>query len=601
MREKTNAPGFFALKTGTELNNRYLIGKTTGKGGFGIVYLAQDLKNKKIVAVKEYFPEGIAVRNADNITVEPLTSHQNDEFSKGVERFMNEARLVSEIDCDGIPTVFDCFRANGTACYVMEYANGINLRNFIERNGALTENETVFLIKSLAETLSVMHENHIIHRDISPENVILCRDGKIKLIDFGAARGFNENITSEMSVILKYGFAPPEQYRRKTHKGPFTDIYSLGALAYFAASGIIPEDSFSRLEDDSTFSAVCGKFSPALSEIVAKAAHVDTDSRYSNADELIAAIENSGIEAEKIAVPLSEIPAIHIKRRNRFIKPIIAIASVIAVAVTVIFAANYINNAPEQAYTDEIPAELRIGDDYFPVDSEELDLSDRELTNNQIANLKHFKNLKTLKLNDNFITDLSALSGLVGLKELYFSNNAVNDLAFLENINGLEKLTAVNNNIKDISVLSDMTELRNVYLQDNFITDISALKNCEKLKYIGFDENQLRSVEALRDKAELKQVCFSGCNLTDITPLETCPKLDRIYLGRNKITDFTPLKGCKYIRELILDNNGITDETVKTLYGLNVPGYIDLAANYVSEEAAFALSDNITGGGIVYY
>ncbi len=592
-KQKISSPGFFPLAAGTELNNRYLIAKTIGRGSFGTVYLAQDLETKKIAAVKEYFPDNIVVRNRDNITVEALTSEQTEAFTDGTEKFISEAELLSRLNCKGIPEVYDVFRANNTAYYVMEYANGTNLRSYIDKNGALSQAETLYLISSLAETLKTLHENHILHRDISPENIMLCNGGDIKLIDFGAARPFIDDKTSEMSVILKYGFAPPEQYRRKTVKGPCTDIYSVGTVAFYAATGLIPDDAFSRLDDDSEFDKACSSLSEPVKAIISKAADTEYEKRYQTADELLCDAKNCGIKPEKITIGLSDIPEIRIsfKKRRKKLALIISAAVVVLAAVISVFV---------PASENEIPSELRIGDEYFPVDSEVLDLSERELTNNQIANLKHFKNLKSLTLDDNYLTDLSDLKKLTGLKELYFSNNNVSDISFLEDINGLEKLTAVNNSIEDISVLADMTELRNLYLQDNFITDISALENLNKLKYIGFDENQLKTIAPLSDKAELKQVCFSGCNLTDISPLASCPRLEQVYLGRNKVTDFSPLKG-KYIKELILDNNNLDENSIKTLYGLNVLYYVDATANNLTEAQAYALADEITGGAEVYY
>ncbi len=601
--EKEYLPGFSPLKIGTELCRKYVIGKVLGNGGFGIVYLAQELASGRTVAVKEYFPCGMAVRNEDGLTVETLAYSQANDFDSGRTRFRAEAELLMEIACIGIPEIYDCFPENGTEYYVMEYVSGINMRSYVESRGRLSEEETVHILSELAEILRVMHANNILHRDISPENIMICSSG-IKLLDFSAARYFDSTEDSNMTVILKQGFAPPEQYRRKAAVSPATDIYSLGASAFFALSGTTPDDSFSRQDGDEKFIEVSESFSEPLRKIIRKASAVNIEERYGNADELLSDLRICGIPPREI--PSADEPVRLPKKTKRGISRKLISAVIIIAAVGGIGAGigMYFGLGADSAgdkYAEEIPQEIRIGDEYFNIDSTELDLSGRELTNTQITKLKHFKKLKKLNLKDNYLTDLSVLSELTQLESLHFSHNNVSDISFIEGMSGLRKLSAENNSIEDISSLSGKTELVEVFLGDNFITDISPLKDCSKLEEVSFNESQIGSIDALTGKTNLTKVCLAGCNLTDISPLEGCSKLRYVYLGRNCVMDFSPLRSCVEIEELYLDNNGITADNIESLYGINLVGFMAIEGNGLTEMQINELSCNIIGGGTIYY
>lgn len=240
------------LRPGTVLGGKYLIGNSLGEGGFGITYIGRDLTLDVRVAVKEYYPSGYVYRNndAENVIM-PSSEKQRMIFQKGKERFLQEARSLAKFsDEKGVVLVRDYFESGGSAYIVMEYLDGITLQQYLKQHKTI-EAETIFrLMLPIISSLERMHSAGIIHRDISPDNIMYLRDGSLKLMDFGSARFFT-NGEKEMSVMIKQGYAPEEQYRRNGSQGPWTDVYGLCATIYKCVTGIVPDDSLNRLHYDS--------------------------------------------------------------------------------------------------------------------------------------------------------------------------------------------------------------------------------------------------------------------------------------------------------------------------------------------------------------
>ena len=240
------------LKPGSILNGRYIVGRLLGQGGFGITYIALDNTTKVRVAIKEYFPEGIANRIAGSSTVEKPSGSLADNFDYGKESFLVEAKTLANVkgnDC--IVNVYRYFEENGTAYYVMEYIEGIPLDKYIsEKGGTISVKEANELLLPLVDALSFVHSKGIVHRDIAPDNIIITPEGKAKLIDFGAARYSTGEKSKSLDVILKHGFAPVEQYTRHSRQGPYTDVYALSATYYYAVTGKILPDAVERVVSD---------------------------------------------------------------------------------------------------------------------------------------------------------------------------------------------------------------------------------------------------------------------------------------------------------------------------------------------------------------
>jgi serine/threonine protein kinase len=232
------------------LAGKYLVGKVLGEGGFGITYLGFDLNLNIKVAIKEYFPSGFVTRTGGGTTVTPFTGSSAEYYSNGIEKFLNEARSLARFhNLDGIVEVRDFFRENGTAYIVMEFVDGVNLRDELERRGGrMDANEVMALMQPLVASLVKVHNTGLVHRDISPDNIMLTPEGKLKLLDFGAARDAAAN--KSVSVVLKPGYAPEEQYRTHGELGAWTDIYALCGTIYKLITGITPPESIERLTND---------------------------------------------------------------------------------------------------------------------------------------------------------------------------------------------------------------------------------------------------------------------------------------------------------------------------------------------------------------
>ena len=240
-----------ALPCGIELGNAYTLGRVLGQGGFGITYIARDNANGMRVAIKEYFPDSMATRTAQR-TVSAHTGERGEGFAYGKQCFLEEAKtLAAFIGNPSIVRVYRYFEENGTAYFVMEYVEGVSFRDFLRsRGGKISFEEAKRYLVPVMDALAVVHSKGIVHRDVSPDNIILTKDGQIKLIDFGAARYSIGDMSRSLDVVLKHGYAPREQYSRHGRQGPFTDVYSLAATFYRAITGVIPQDSIDRMDND---------------------------------------------------------------------------------------------------------------------------------------------------------------------------------------------------------------------------------------------------------------------------------------------------------------------------------------------------------------
>jgi len=240
------------LKPRTVLRDQYVIGRALGHGGFGVTYLAWDVGLEARLAVKEYLPNGVAGRASGETKVLPYSHQTQPEFDWGLDRFLEEARTLKKFSqYPGIVSVDTIFRDNGTAYLVMEYLDGWTLEEFLKRRGGKITFETALRIMlPVIDALSAVHADGVLHRDISPDNVILARDGKVKLIDFGAARNALGQKSRNLSIILKEGYAPEEQYRPSGIQGPWTDVYATAATIYHSITGARPESALDRLADD---------------------------------------------------------------------------------------------------------------------------------------------------------------------------------------------------------------------------------------------------------------------------------------------------------------------------------------------------------------
>ena len=279
------------LEVGYRLNGRYRVCRSLGQGGFGITYLAEDeLLGQKIV-IKEYFPACFA-RRAEDGSIRITEETDRAAFTEGRNRFLREARiLTSLLDVSGVVKAWNYFQENQTAYLVMEYVQGISLRSWLEQNGEVASlDEALEMLRPVVSALASIHKKGLLHRDITPDNLMVGANGTVKLLDFGSARSYLREKDSEMTqtVLLKSGYAPPEQYDGKSVQGPWTDIYALSATLYEMITGCMPEDALQRqIRDELLEPSVYGaKITPEQEEhLLKRGLALDERERYASVRE----------------------------------------------------------------------------------------------------------------------------------------------------------------------------------------------------------------------------------------------------------------------------------------------------------------------------
>lgn len=243
-----------ALRPGARVEE-YEVQRVLGGGGFGITYLARDAHLDLPVAIKEHFPADLLTRGPHG-RVQPRHGDIDAQhrFQLGLQRFVDEARALATFRHPHIVRVLRYFRANGTAYIVMEYESGLSLKRWLPRQGALTLEALRSIVLPLLDGLAAVHAAGFLHRDIKPDNIYVREGGAPVLLDFGAARRLMPH--GEMTTIVSPGFAPFEQYHAQGDQGPWTDIYSLGAVMYWMVTGQRPLESAARIQADGLLPAL---------------------------------------------------------------------------------------------------------------------------------------------------------------------------------------------------------------------------------------------------------------------------------------------------------------------------------------------------------
>jgi len=272
------------LRPRTLLQDKYLIGNVLGQGGFAITYLAWDINLGIKLAIKEYFPLGLVCRNPENDLVVAYSKAQDNIFAHDMEKFLQEARILARfMDHPNIVSVTDFFRANRTAYLVMHYIEGVTLRHYLNRiGGKLPFDIAMEVIMPVMDALRVIHEAGLLHRDVSPENIIISQSGRVMLIDFGAAKHSLGAKDESMSVVMKPGYTPEEQYRSQGVQDPRTDLYAVAATIYRSITGQLPPNALDRLDYDTLIfpSQLGALINPEQEQALIKALSVFAENRF---------------------------------------------------------------------------------------------------------------------------------------------------------------------------------------------------------------------------------------------------------------------------------------------------------------------------------
>ena len=236
----------FWLPEGSLVGQRYRIEHVLGVGGYGITYKGVDTRLEQVVAIKEYYPSFWVSRFADRDKVVHCRANDLEAYDKGLDRFLEEAKTLAALSyVPEVVRVTDFFEENNTAYLIMEFLDGKNLKQMADGFGGRIPAEVLIpVLEPLIRAFSKIHGKGLIHRDISPDNIMMLEDGTVRLIDFGNARDTTNN--KSMTLAMKQGFAAPEQYKSRG-QGTFTDVYGLCATMYYCLTGKLPPQAMERL------------------------------------------------------------------------------------------------------------------------------------------------------------------------------------------------------------------------------------------------------------------------------------------------------------------------------------------------------------------
>ncbi|NCB93121.1 MAG: serine/threonine protein kinase [Clostridia bacterium] len=285
----------------TILAGKYMVGKVIGEGGFGITYMGWDLNLEMPVAIKEYFPVGLITRDtiaSPNMTVSIVTGSSQQHFQRGLDSFTQEAKTLAKFQqMPGVVLVRDFFHENNTAYLVMELVRGQSLKEVLKKISVpMSETAVLKLMFPLLDSLGKIHQENVIHRDISPDNILVDGD-KVTLIDFGAARFVKSDDPKSLTVLLKHGYAPVEQYQTRGNQGPWTDIYALCATMYRMVSGLVPDEAINRIINDEVIPLKILRqqdsriqVSDRFSDAIQKGLEISAEKRFQSIGELIEAL-----------------------------------------------------------------------------------------------------------------------------------------------------------------------------------------------------------------------------------------------------------------------------------------------------------------------
>ena len=564
-----------ALRAGTVLNDRYIVGRVLGQGGFGITYLAWDTQLEAKVAIKEFMPGELATR-VEGTTVSVLSADRSEDFTYGAERFQEEARTLAKfIGNPNIAAVTSYFDENDTSYFVMDYIEGISFKTYIANHGGkVSVEDTLNVMIPVLRALTAVHQEGFIHRDVTPDNIYITKDGMVKLLDFGSARYSIGDKSKSLDVILKVGYAPKEQYIRRSRQGPYTDVYSCAACFYAALTGFLPPEALERLDRDELVPvSQCGVDIPEyLDKAILKGLAVQPEDRFQSAEEFLNAIESQQVvEVPQAGAAQPAAPAK--KKLNPVLIGGVAAAVAVVLGIGVAIGGNSSRSGGEagggNSIAEALAPTVTIGGEEYSTALEELDLSGKNLTDADLTNLSQMSSLKFLDLRDNPITDLSPIAGLTELEEFAVTCDQIGDLSPLSGLVNLEILRLAGDEsgvgkFTDLTPLRGLTNLRTLHLPANGPTSLDGLEDMTQLTDLalisGSSSNiaTVQNIDALAGLTEMKELHLQVTGISDLTPLAGMTELQSLQIGGNlAVSDLSPLAGLTKLQEFEFYNNEV--------------------------------------------
>ncbi len=625
-----------ALRAGTALNDRYIVGRVLGQGGFGITYVAFDTQLQAKVAVKEYMPSEMATR-VEGTTVSIMMDTRAEDFTYGAERFQEEARTLAKfIGHPNIAGVSSYFDQNDTSYFVMDYIEGVSFKSYIANNGGkVSVDETLNVMIPVLRALTAVHAEGFIHRDVTPDNIYISKDGNVKLLDFGSARYSIGDKSKSLDVILKVGYAPKEQYIRRGRQGPFTDVYSCAACFYAALTGYLPPESLERLDHDELVpvSQVLPEVPEWLDKAILKGLAVQPEDRFQSAAEFLDAIENQLV----VEVPAAgqTAPAQPAKKKlNPLIIGGIAAAIVVTVGLGAILGGRGGGNGDggNGGIMEALAPKVTIAGQEVSTATEFLELVDGTFTDQDVATLKQLDGLKRIHLDGVSIetdgldwvaqfpqlteftcqgymvdeVDLTPFAGLTELERLGFYQNgnsvgmAVSDLSPLARLTKMKRLDlCLGFEVTSLDALAGMTQLESLRLWSSGnnglsgLTDLGGLGGMTKLTSLQINVGKVKDLSPLANLTALTDLNFYGDYIIeDLSFLQGLTELHTLQMsgsggeGTPVLKDLTALSNLTKLTDLQLNVavasldglENLTALRTMRMYGASGSTYTDVDA-----------------------
>lgn len=552
--EKDFVPEKHHLQPHTILKGQYLVGCALGEGGFGITYIGWDMFLHIPVAIKEYFPSGVVIRDQGQHTVSVFAGKDEESFLQGRSSFFREAQKVAKFDNNvGVVSVKNCFLENGTAYIIMEYISGINLGAYAEvHGGKLTFTETLKLLRTPILTLEELHRASTWHRDISPENLMLAKDGKVKLIDFGSAMESDREKKTRV-LMIRAGYSPVEMYSSTGEDGPYSDVYSMAATIYKLITGVTPPPATDRLDNDPLVppSALGVKdISHAQEAALLKGMAVQVKSRYQTMEEFF-----DGLYGKNAPAPA---PSQH---QKRLMIGIAALLVLIMVGVGVLLGRSSqslpVGPAPTEAPTalpteapTDVPTEAPTA---IPTDAPTA----TPVPSAVETALRDFLNANGYAIAADEAIPTDALARIGGVRLL--EGNI--DFTFLTDEGELEYRDSFYMNPwrRDYPRTPDMRG--EAFTGEIDLADFACFPN---LQYLAVWDERAVNLEALSRLPKLTTLVLDHCGLTESdlpTIAQHAPQLTTLNISNSGITSVAALASLTKLERLIISNTGVTTLT----------------------------------------
>ncbi len=293
----------YYLDPGTIIGGKYIVGRVLSYGGHTVSYMGMDAEMNRKVIVKEYLPSDFSTRSEGEKDVTIYSGDGQEQFEQGLTNFLNEANRIQQLqNAKGIAKVYDCLAENETGYVISEYVEGRTLKEILDSGKRYSAEEAADFIRQILAGLADVHRMDIVHCDISPETIMVTDSGEIKLTDFGATRYVTTANSKSLSIILKRGYAPEEQYRSKGVRGPWTDVYALGAVMYLMITGEVPQESVERaLSDDLKEPSKMGIDIPKnIENALMNALNVYQQDRTQSAEAFLQELNSSEVKRRKV-------------------------------------------------------------------------------------------------------------------------------------------------------------------------------------------------------------------------------------------------------------------------------------------------------------